>query len=80
MVSFANNKESYVLSNRFVTEFLESYEKHNLAAYNAGDYAYKQSEQLLDQEIVSRANNQTSVATKLKGGIGLAKKETLDSV
>ena len=31
--TFSVNKERYVLSDRFVTEFLESYERHNLSDY-----------------------------------------------
>ena len=40
---FMQQKDNYMLSDRYIPEFIEKYEKHNLQGYNSGGYAYLQS-------------------------------------
>ena len=39
-------KDKYVLSDRYVAEFLEKYERLNLKGYNSGGYAYRESKKI----------------------------------
>ena len=41
--SFMQQKDKYYLSDRYVAEFLEKYERLNLQGYNSGGYAYRES-------------------------------------
>ena len=40
---FMQTKDNYILSDRFMAEFIEKYEHLNFAGYNAGGYAYRES-------------------------------------
>ena len=46
-------KDKYLLSDRYVPEFMEKYESLNLQGYNSGGYAYRES-----QEIFARAEEE----------------------
>ena len=39
-------KDKYLLGDRYVSEFMEKYEKLNLQGYNSGGYAYKESKKI----------------------------------
>ena len=41
--TFMQQKDKYLLSDRYVAEFLEKYERLNLKGYNSGGYAYRES-------------------------------------
>jgi len=41
---FAVTQEQYIVSNKFICEFIENYEGHNLQGYNSGGYAYLESQ------------------------------------
>jgi len=36
-------KDVFIVSNKFIADFLETYESHNLQGYNSGGYAYLSS-------------------------------------
>ena len=38
---FMKQKDEYVLQDRYVAEFIQKYEHHNLQGYNSGNYAYR---------------------------------------
>lgn len=41
---FSLNKDAYMIENsKFVSEYLTTYEQHNLQSYNNGGYAYRNS-------------------------------------
>jgi len=42
-------KDKYVLSDRYVSEFMEKYEGLNLQGYNSGGYAYRESKRIFDK-------------------------------
>ena len=44
--SFMQEKDKYVLSDRYVSEFMEKYERLNLQGYNSGGYAYRESQRI----------------------------------
>ena len=44
--SFMQEKDKYVLSDRYVSEFMEKYERLNLQGYNSGGYAYRESKKI----------------------------------
>jgi len=44
--SFMQSKDRYVLSDRYIAEFLEKYERLNLKGYNSGGYAYRESKKI----------------------------------
>jgi len=44
--SFMQQKDKYVLSDRYVAEFMEKYERLNLKGYNSGGYAYRESKKI----------------------------------
>ena len=39
-------KDQYTLSDRYVSEFMEKYERLNLQGYNSGGYAYRESKRI----------------------------------
>ena len=39
-------KDKYILSDRYVSEFMEKYERLNLQGYNSGGYAYRESKRI----------------------------------
>lgn len=41
--AFMKQKDNYMLSDRYVAEFMEKYERLNLQGYNSGGYAYSES-------------------------------------
>ena len=43
---FMQQKDKYVLSDRYVSEFMEKYEGLNLQGYNSGGYAYRESKRI----------------------------------
>jgi len=43
---FMQDKDKYVLSDRYVSEFMEKYEQLNLQGYNSGGYAYRESKRI----------------------------------
>ena len=43
---FMQEKDKYVLSDRYVSEFMEKYERLNLQGYNSGGYAYRESKRI----------------------------------
>ena len=45
--SYMRQRDSYVYSNTYLTEFIEKYEQINLQGYNNGGYAYKESKELV---------------------------------
>ena len=44
--SFMQDKDKYVLTDRYVSEFMEKYERLNLQGYNSGGYAYRESKRI----------------------------------
>ena len=44
--TFMQQKDKYLLSDRYVPEFMEKYERLNLQGYNSGGYAYKESKKI----------------------------------
>ena len=44
--SFMQSKDQYMLSDRYVSEFMEKYERLNLKGYNSGGYAYRESKKI----------------------------------
>ena len=47
---FMSQKDEYILQDRYVAEFIEKFEAHNLHGYNNGGYAYAASGQILNPE------------------------------
>ena len=45
--NFMRQRDSYVFSNTYLTEFIEKYEQINLQGYNNGGYAYKESKEVV---------------------------------
>ena len=43
---FMQEKDKYLLSDRYVAEFMEKYEQLNLRGYNSGGHAYRESKQI----------------------------------
>jgi len=43
---FMQTKDKYALSDRYIAEFMEKYERLNLEGYNAGGYAYRESKKI----------------------------------
>ena len=44
--SFMQQKDKYLLSDRYVAEFMEKYEQLNLRGYNSGGHAYRESKDI----------------------------------
>lgn len=47
--AFMQSKDKYLLSDRYVSEFMEKYERLNLQGYNSGGYAYRESKRILSK-------------------------------
>ena len=47
--SFMQQKDKYILSDRYVAEFMEKYERLNLQGYNSGGYAYRESKKIFEK-------------------------------
>ena len=81
-----------MLQDRYVAEFIEKYEHHNLQGYNSGGYAYLQSHQILNnaanqseveesaeltQNIKVDGARKPSLKDRLKNIVGMKSKEGL---
>lgn len=47
--SFMQTKDKYVLSDRYISEFMEKYERLNLEGYNSGGYAYRETKKIFSR-------------------------------
>jgi len=47
--SFMQQKDKYVLQDRYVSEFMEKYERLNLEGYNSGGYAYRECKKIFER-------------------------------
>ena len=55
--SFMQQKDKYVLADRYVSEFMEKYERLNLKGYNSGGYAYRECKKIFAKAEESQRNN-----------------------
>lgn len=46
---FMQKKDTYVLQDRYIAEFMEKYERLNLEGYNSGGYAYRESKKIFNR-------------------------------
>lgn len=69
--AFMKNKDQYVLSDRYVSEFMEKYERLNLQGYNSGGYAYRESKRILSkaEEEHKNMNAETSEVSAIAESI-----------
>lgn len=82
-------KDSYLLNDMYVAEFMEKYEHHNLAGYNSGGYAYRESKKIFaraeeDQMLKAAGTNDISSiaeSIRVRGSVSaLAKPSLMDKI
>ena len=63
---FMQQKDKYVLSDRYVAEFMEKYERLNLKGYNSGGYAYRESKKIFaraEEEAKAQRSNLKDISS-----------------
>ena len=78
-------KDKYILSDRYVSEFMEKYERLNLQGYNSGGYAYRESKRIFakaeeeHKKIIAGNSDMSAIAESIRvDSSGIAKPSFMD--
>ena len=71
---YMRQRDSYVIANTYVTEFIEKYEEINLKGYNSGNYAYREGQQIFDESDKKKKGAAEENADESKVEVPIAEK------